>query len=200
MPVDDSYTSLIQFSDSEEQETVLGPLFATAAKANVAVFGRDKFVTSRVKQNLVNGIRAAIHSGKDPVFESTYYSNSVDRDGTPTKEIDTSENETPTTLLARSGRDQVKKVSNHPVEESRLTSSDHEPRQEMDEQPVTGTASPIKSQDETRDNIMVRRAVDGYLFDCAKNVVLLKADEGLRQAWSWIKSMFRRRCHSQDLY
>ena len=34
-----------------------------------------------------------------------------------------------------------------------------------------------------------RRAEEGYLFDCAKNIRLLSDDSGLQELWKWIQSM-----------
>jgi hypothetical protein len=189
--VDDPYMSLIHFADPDEQETVLGPLFATAAKANVAVFGPDKFITTKAKQRMVTEIKAAIHSGKDPVVEllapSRPFTGDVTADDHKIRAFESSMSKLG---LAKSRTGKAKVIPNDILDDAKIASSSREMHQKMHNS-IVSLAPTAKAQGETRDNIMLRRAIDGYLFDCTKNVALLKNDQWLQEAWLWVKSMFR---------
>jgi hypothetical protein len=179
LPVNDPYMNLLHFADSNEQEAVLGPLFATAAKADVPLFGSDSFKNPKTKKKMLNYIKAAIHSGKDPVVDSLATPELVTRNIDPNNKAKVLEAETSTLSLNKSRKNEVEAIPDNPVDG---------PRPEI-QNSVVGVAKSVNSQNETRDFTMIRRATDGYLFDCVKNIALLHDDERLQKAWSWVKSM-----------
>jgi hypothetical protein len=186
--VDGPYMSLMRFSDSDERETVLGPLFASAAKANVAVYGPEKFITAEAKQKILAEIKDAIHSKDDPVIELVATDQQVTSDTMPEeKRVKAS---AASMLKLDLDQPNAKAASNKVINDPKTADSTREIN-EMMRTSMTSVAPAVKAQAETRDNIMLRRAIDGYLFDCEKNLALLKNDESLQGAWQWIKSMYR---------
>ncbi|KAI1003181.1 hypothetical protein K3495_g5028 [Podosphaera aphanis] len=57
---DDSHLSLPYFKDFKRRCEVLGPLYASVVKANVPVFGPDRYATAKTKASLVSKIQFAI--------------------------------------------------------------------------------------------------------------------------------------------
>ena len=39
-------------------------------------------------------------------------------------------------------------------------------------------------------DVVRRRCIEGYLFDCEKNVIITKDDPQLQEMWSWINGEF----------
>jgi len=56
--------------------------------------------------------------------------------------------------------------------------------------PTRGLSTEINSKGELIDNIMLRRALDGYLFNCKKNWELVAGDQWLKEVWEWISGKF----------
>jgi hypothetical protein len=192
--VDHPHMSLVHFADSDEQEAVLGPLFATAAKADVAVFGPDKFTTSENKKKMVNEIKIAIHSREDPVAELLAGPESNTDATTSDDDRDKTLGASMSILgLAKSKKDKSSITQNNVLDDTRLANSGRETHQKVQNSMVS-LAPTVKAQGNTRDNIMLRRAINGYLFDCAKNITLLKNDEWLQGAWLWVKSILKISC------
>lgn len=55
---------------------------------------------------------------------------------------------------------------------------------------TSGTAPETKTKGELIDTTMLRRALDGYLFDCEKNWELVAGDQWLQEVWEWIAGKF----------
>ena len=84
--VDDPYFSLMRFSDPLESETVLGPLFSTAAKTDVAIYGPEKFIRTEARQKMLAEVKDAIRLKGDPVIKL------ITTDQLPTSDTTSDEN------------------------------------------------------------------------------------------------------------
>jgi hypothetical protein len=174
---------LIHFADSDEQEAVLGPLFATAVKADVAIFGPDKFTSTEIRKAMVNNIKIAMHSGKDPVMEILAGPTSISGNTTSGEEIKTLEASMSKLGVPKSKKSKSKIMQDNVLEHTASGREMHDS--------TVSLVPTTQARGETQDTIMLRRAINGYLFDCAKNIALLENNEWLQGAWSWVKSTLK---------
>jgi hypothetical protein len=170
--------TLMNFDEASEQEKVLGPLFATAAKSNVPVFGPDKFQSSKTKTILDTAIKKSLHSQEDPIvdlLESVNLSQTLSDTGILNSQLESK----------GSNIESSEKAS----AESGLSNKVYTSREVHDKlhYSTLSLVPSTKSRSELLDHVMLRRAVDGYLFDCKVNKALVSDDPWLQDLWEWIK-------------
>jgi hypothetical protein len=171
---------LMNFADPSEREKVLGPLFATAAKADVPIFGPNKFASASIKTVLNAAIKNSLHSEADPVVDLLA---SADPALEPFKEE--------ISQLHISS-----KVAKGKMVDSKMSSIGPDPpnkvysSRELHDRSHYSTfrASPTSNRgSELPSHVMLNRTEDGYLFDCKKNQLIVANDNWLRDVWEWIE-------------
>ncbi|KAF4627846.1 hypothetical protein G7Y89_g10305 [Cudoniella acicularis] len=167
-----NYMTLMNFADPIERETMLGPLYATAAKANVPVFGPNKYSLNETQEALVAKIKEAIYSNEDPVVNILALQHSdKSKDSTKALEKDISN------LNLNSKKLKEPAESSASAEKlSKFFSS-----REMHEKYLYSALG-----GDPLDNIMLRRASEKYLFNCIMNKKVVSDDPWLVDVWTWI--------------
>ncbi len=176
----------MNFDDISEQEKVLGPLFATAAKSNVPVFGPDKFKSSNIKQLLDTAIKKSLQSPKDPIVNllasvDLEMSQTLSNTGISHLQLEGKGSKTEDSEKISAESDPPNKVYSSREAHDRLHYS------------TLSLVPSTKSRSELLDHVMLRRAVDGYLFDCENNKTVVSDDPWLQDLWEWIKGKSSRR-------
>jgi len=173
--------TLIKFEDSDEKQKVLGPLFATTAKAEIPVFGPNRYTSPKTTALLETSIKKSMESSEDPVTDLLVLANSADQ--TPLGPLPTKlsqlhlESNTKTDakhIGSPSGPVSPKKVYSSRELHDRLLYS------AMNRQSLT------KSQNEMLDTTKLRRAEGGYLFNCEANKSITVDDRWIQDVWEWI--------------
>jgi hypothetical protein len=170
----------MNFADPSEREKVLGPLFATAAKADVPIFGPNKFASTSIKTVLNAAIKKSLHSEADPVVDLLA---STDPALEPFKE---EISRLQISSKVGKGKWVDSKISSiEPDAPSKVYSS----RELHDRSHYSTFRVPPTSNrgSELPSHVMLNRAEDGYLFDCKKNQLIVANDNWLRDVWEWIE-------------
>jgi WD repeat-containing protein mio len=155
----------VNFEDASERVKVRGPLFAVAVKLNVSVFGPEKFQSPRSQTILDAAIKKSLRSSENPIMDLL---SSLD--------LELSQSH----LLSDAGRSTSQLSTSNQVYTSR----------EVHDQlhySALGLVPSRKPRSELLDHIMLRRALDGYLFDCKTNKRLATDDQWLQDIWEWIQ-------------
>jgi len=160
--------TLMNFEDGSERVKVRGPLFAAAAKLNVPVFGLEKFQFPK-SQNLLNkAIKESLRSPGDPIVDLV--------------------------SLAYSDLSQSHLLSDVDKSTSQLSTSNkvYTSREVHDKSHYStlSLGSSRKPSSELLDHVMLRRALDGYLFNCKVNKTVVTDDQWLHDLWEWIQGKF----------
>lgn len=157
--------TLLNFEDTSESVKVRGPLFASAAKVDVPVFGSEKFSFPKIQDHLHTTIKKSLRSPEDPIVDLL---SSVD--------LEISQNH----LLSDAG------VSTSQVSTSNKVYTSREVHDKL-HYSMLSLGSSRKPSIEVLDHVMLRRALDGYLFDCKINKTVATDDHWLRDVWEWIQ-------------
>jgi hypothetical protein len=177
---DENYMTLMDFADPSEREKVLGPLFATAAKADVPIFGPNKFASASIKNVLNAAIKKSLHSDLDPIVDLLA---STDLAIEPFKDE--------MTQLRKSS-----KVAKGKMVDSKISSIESDApnkvysSRELHDRSHYSTFRGFSTStpgSELPSHVMLNRAEDGYLFDCKKNQLMVANDNWLRDVWGWIE-------------
>jgi WD repeat-containing protein mio len=180
-------TALLKFKDPIEQEATVGPLFAAAAKANAPVFGPDDFSSVEATQKLTAAIKKAIHSKDNPVIDLLA---PADPAMPPSSEDNfLSEKVSKLSIQPKTDKDRPDDLESSGIVNSRKFHSSRE-LHDQSHYSTRGLAPETNSMGELIDNIMLRRALNGYLFDCKKNWGLVAGDQWLQEVWEWIAGKF----------
>ncbi len=188
----DPYLDLMRFSDPVEQEKVLGPLFATAAKAGVAVFGHERFTTKKVTVALNELVKKSLESADDPVVDLLAPSDQT----MGTTESGTSSTESlgdEFTQLQLEPKESKRQLATITTPSQLDTSKNVYSSRELYEKSHYSALSRFPSTKSTReqlDHVMLRRAMDGYLFNPDTNKIISADDSWLQEVWEWISGMF----------
>ena len=180
--------TLMKFEDASEKENVLGPLFATAVKSEVPIFGPDRFQSSKIKARLDTAIKKSLQSSEDPIVDLLA---SVDLEVSQAfcnTGISQSQLEGKGSKIGGSEKTSAELIPSNKVYTSR----------EMHDRSHYSTLSLVpstKSRSELLGNVMLRRAMDGYLFDCKVNKTVVADDQWLQELWEWIKG--KSPCHME---
>jgi hypothetical protein len=181
--------TLLKFKDPKEQEATVGPLFATAAKADAPVFGPVDFTSTEATQKITAAIRKAIHSTDDPVVDLL-----VTADSAIPRSLDcldlaskpSSENlSKPGILTSKTNKDRANNVQSPGATDGKKFYTSRE-LHDKSHYSAHGLTPATKSKSELIDSVMLRRALNGYLFDCKKNWKLVEGDQWLQEVWEWV--------------
>jgi len=162
--------TLMNFEDSSERVLVRGPLFAAAAKLSVPVFGPEKFQYLTSQPLLNAAIKKALRSPEDLVVDLLLRADS---------ELSQSH------LLSDAAISTSQSSSSNKVFTSREV---HENLHYS----MLSLGSSRKLNSELLDHVMLRRALDGYLFDCGVNRIVATDDHWLQDLWEWIQGTSNR--------
>jgi hypothetical protein len=177
---DENYMALMDFADPSEREKVLGPLFATAAKAGVPIFGPNKFASASIKNVLNAAIKKSLHSELDPIVDLLA---STDSAIEPFKEE--------MTQLRKSSKVAKRKLADSKISsiESDAPNRVYSSRELHDRSHYSTFRgfSVSTPGGELPSHVMLNRAEDGYLFDCRKSQLIAANDNWLRDVWEWIE-------------
>jgi hypothetical protein len=176
----ENYMTLMNFADPNERENVLGPLFATAAKADVPVFGPNKFASASIKTVLNAAIKKSLHSDADPVVNLLAPTNP---DLEPLKvEL------TQAQISSKMSKLKVvdSKISSVEADVPNKVYSSRELHDRSHYSSFSGSST-LSRDSELPSHVMLNRAEDGYLFDCKKNQSIVANDHWLRDVWEWIE-------------
>ncbi|KAG4424940.1 hypothetical protein IFR04_001911 [Cadophora malorum] len=184
----DPYLDLMRFSDPIEQEKVLGPLYSTAAKAEIAVFGSEKLTKKAIIESLYEDVKKSLQSTEDPVVDLL-------------APQDPASGRTASTVSApESLGDDFTQVHLEPKESKQRQSAPEDAietvhpnktysSRELYEKSHYTAVSRNPSSKATRDHldhVMLRRATNGYLFNPKINKKILADDAWLQDVWEWI--------------
>ncbi|KAL2074388.1 hypothetical protein VTL71DRAFT_8166 [Oculimacula yallundae] len=182
---DDPYLDLMHFADPLEQERVLGPLYSTAAKSEVAVFGPERFATRSGMSALYEEVKKSLESTEDPVVDLLAPQNSALGATTSTGSVPESLGDDFTQLNLEPKEGKRQSAPDNTSSEPPKTSS-----RELNEESHFTTMSRIASTKSTRaqlDHVMLHRALKGYLFDPRINKSTVVDDPWLQDVWEWIE-------------
>lgn len=169
---------MINFEDAPEKVKVRGPLFATAAKLNVPVFGPRRFQSSGSQILLNNAIKKSLRSLEHPTVDllvSTCFQVSQSQTSRDAR-ILTSQ------LIGKENSGNAKTDVS--------TSSKISHRREVHAKfhySMLSLSLSVNPRSELFDHVMLRRAVNGYLFDCKINKTVATDDQWLQNLWEWIQ-------------
>jgi WD repeat-containing protein mio len=173
----------MKFSDPVEQELNLGPLYATAAKSQVPVFGPKSYKNPETAAALNKAIKEAIHSGKDPIIDLMASKDPKDGQASSIDGTGLAEDLAKVRLEAKAAgkKDaEAKAYSSRELhDQSHYSARSHDPASKKDLEKLN--------------NVILQRAMNGYLFDCAKNGAIAAADGDawLQEAWDWVAGIFK---------
>lgn len=185
MKVGDPYMTLMKFSDPAEQENVLGPLYATAAKAEVPVFGPDGYRSEKTQDLLNAAIKKAVHCLDDAVVDLLAPSGAlVGKFATKTEASMAKEAAKLRLSVALHGDE--KYPQEVPADKKVFSSRELHDRSHYS---VLRSLPGPKAQHEALDHVMLQRAINGYLFNCLDNKAIVADDQWLQGAWDWIHGM-----------
>jgi hypothetical protein len=176
----ENYMTLMNFADPSEREKVLGPLFATAAKANVPIFGPNKFASASIKTILNAAIKRSLHSEADPIVDLLA---STD----PALEL-FKEELTQSQISSKMSKGKMVDSKISPIEpdsSGKVCSSVE--LYDRSHYSVFRDSSKSNLGSELPSHVMLNRAEDGYLFDCKKNQLIVTNDHWLQDVWEWIE-------------
>ena len=187
--VGDAYMTLMKFTDSAEQERILGPLFETEATADVPIFGAEKFNSQKAKSLLKAAIKRSLQLKEDPVIDLLAPEDF--KMGQSPSVIDLSSDPLTNQLSQTHLNDTVEKGHKAQLESSGINAGakkvfSSRELHDKSHYSVLSLESPTKSKSELLDHMMLQRAMDGYLFDCQKNKTLVVGDQWLQDVWEWI--------------
>ncbi|KAH9222678.1 hypothetical protein DL95DRAFT_325636 [Leptodontidium sp. 2 PMI_412] len=182
------YLDLMRFADPVEREKVLGPLYSTAAKADVAVFGPERFTTKSVTATLHAEVKKALESAEDPVVDLLAPQDSAlgARASTASAPESLGDDFTQVNLEPKESKRPF--VAENSSSESTLPTKTYS-SQELYERSHYTAISRIPSSKTTRDqldHVMLRRAINGYLFNPKTNKNVVTDDPWLQDVWEWI--------------
>ncbi|CZR54450.1 uncharacterized protein PAC_04334 [Phialocephala subalpina] len=183
----DPYLTLLNISDLKEREKMLGPLYATAAKADVPVFGAVGYKSLATKEALNTAIINALESRNDPVVDLLAPRDSANQpleDSVPTVEA---MEDSFSQLRIDKGVDKKAAQTQESAPDSKA-SKVHTSRELHDKShyKTIGCIPADKATHDNLDHVMLQRAVDGYLFDCRTNKAVVDNDPWLQDVWEWI--------------
>ena len=180
-------TTLLKFKDPIEQEATVGPLFAAAAKANAPVFGPDDFSSAEAIRKLTTTIKKAVHSKENPVIDLLAPADPAMPQSSEDKSL--GEMLSKLSIQSKTDKDRPGNIESSGTFSSRKFYSSRE-LHDQSHYSTRGLAPETKSKGELIDSIMLRRALDGYLFDCKKNWELVAGDKWLQGVWEWISGKY----------
>ncbi|PBP26540.1 WD repeat domain-containing protein [Diplocarpon rosae] len=183
----DPYLDLMQFGDPEEHEKVIGPLYTAAAEADAAIFGPKGLKTDTNAEKLRERVKAWLELRWDPVADLLAPAGP----GLGATTSSTSEFE--------SIGDDFTQLHLEPKERKRIPTTNglfdfvtpnnvSSSRELYDQAHYTALSRfpTLKTSRDQLDHVILRRAMDGYLFDAELNQDVVADDPWLQNVWKWI--------------
>lgn len=181
----------MHFADPLEQERVVGPLYATAAKAATPVFGPDKFTKKSVIDRLSYEVKTRLKSSEDAVVDTLApFDTRAGVAASSSSELDPLGDGYTRHNSESKERKPMPIATNGTVESTihkRLSSS--RGLKDQAQYSALGRLPPSTSDRERRDHLMLLRSIDGYLFDPIVNQTAVMDVESLLGVWKWIEGM-----------
>lgn len=174
----------MSFKDPNERDELLGPLFASEAKADAPVFGPERFTLKSTRAKLDAAVRTLLQSQYDPVVNLLAAAGSaIGPELSPSKASSLRNNLDQLRLEHKSSKTISKKKDS--IQPSKVLSS----IELHDESHYTSISLRPSAQPKSDilDQIMLQRAARGYLFDSAQNQTIVSDDPWLQDVWRWIK-------------
>jgi hypothetical protein len=170
----------MKFEDPIEREKVIGPLYESEAKTAVPVFGDERLTSNATRSAVQAAVKSALQSTADPIINLL---SEVDlRPSSNNLQAETLSGQLKKMKMAAVGGDDVTPAA------AKLFSS-----QELHDRSHYSSFSftySQKSQTDLPDNVILRRAKAGYLFDCKLNKSIVMTDYWLRDVWEWIQGNY----------
>lgn len=174
----------MSFNDPHERDELLGPLFASEAKADTPVFGPHRFTLNSTRAEVESTIKKQLQSPHDPVINLLDPTEAEPGAGAASsKSSNLSNNLDQLRLEHKSLKTASKKADS--VSPSKVLSSIELHDKSHYISVSLGPSAQPKS--DILDQIMLQRAARGYLFDCTQNQAIVADDPWLQDVWRWIK-------------
>jgi WD repeat-containing protein mio len=174
----------MEFNDPNERDKVLGPLFASEAKADAAIFGPRKFTLKSTKVKLESSVKMMLQYTLDPVINML----------APAEAVTIPELSSPKPSVRSVNLEQSRlesKVTRATSKTIDLVSSAKvlSSREQHDKSHYTtkNFGQFVKPKSDILDHVMLQRAARGYLFDCEQNKAIVADDPWLQDVWGWVK-------------
>ncbi|KAH6682042.1 hypothetical protein B0J14DRAFT_577770 [Halenospora varia] len=177
-----NHAGLMKFADPKERESMLAPLYATAAKANVPVFGPQGFNSDDTQKKLAVAVKQAIHSDEDPVVNLL----ALQEMGKGLQDSDSLGNDMSNLNLKGKGKEDAAESGEASNKLPKFQSSRE--LHDMAHYSVQKPPPTLHRTSETLESEMLRRAKAGYLFDCMRNKEIVESDPWLQDVWEYISS------------
>lgn len=178
----------MEFSDPSEREKVLGPLYATAIKDELAVFGSNGLMSKKTAAAIDDEVKKALTLGTDPMVDVlTPQDASASRAASDASAIESFVDEF-TQLNTEPKKSKSKLVASVASPELVISKPVFSSRELYDRSHYSALSHlpSTKSAHEQLDHVMLRRATEGYLFDCVANKDVIEEDPWLQDVWEWI--------------
>ena len=170
----------MDFKDPIERETVLGPLFATEAKAAIPLFGPDRLASKHTKSIIDAAVKKALEKTADVVIDLT-----APEDNMATE---TSNGHHERLGIFKNAKENSDGTDAFAAAPSLLSS------QELHDKSYYSSSTPAStpSKYNLMVNTMIRRAKDGYLLNATHNKAIVQEDQWLHDVWDWIEGKIHR--------
>jgi len=169
----------MDFKDPIEREKVLGPLFATEAKAAIPLFGPDGLASKSTKSIVDAAVKKALESTAKAIIDLA----APDDSTTSNAAADTLSVQTERFNFSKNGKDKIVITDALATAPSLLSS------QELHDRSHYSASSPAStpSKHNLTVNTMIKRAKEGYLLNPTLNKAIVQEDPWLRDVWDWIE-------------
>lgn len=167
----------MDFKDPMEREKVLGPLFATEAKAAIPLFGSDRLTSISTKSIVDAAVKKALGSTADAVIDLA------------APEGSTTSNVAPDTLRGPLDQLSISKSAKQNGDDTDAPAPSLFSSQELHDRSHYSSfaaTSSTPSRYNLMVNTMLRRAKEGYLLNPTLNKAIIQDDSWLRDVWDWI--------------
>ncbi|TAQ91242.1 hypothetical protein B7494_g458 [Chlorociboria aeruginascens] len=184
--LDDPRNTLMSFGDPMERAKVLGPLYATQAKAEIPVFGNLKLTSPKTASLIAASVQEALQTNTNPLVD--LHSKKASNMGDLSSNSIVGEKKLGD-ILSQVNLDNELEEANGKgkASGSKKTLSSRE-LHDRSHYSVAGLSPSTESKPDSPDHVMLKRAVDGYLFDCKLNKEIVSSDPWLQTVWDWIAS------------
>lgn len=188
--------TLMNFADPAEGAKVYGPLFEDRTRDNAPVFGPGKYSSTNRPPPLTAELYQTIKTKGNPVIDVLAEHPRADQDSSRLKAVQNkAQLDAKKLALAASDNQRYNMQSGGAEALGTLSISPKTIRSTRQGDLKSPENLPIEIQlvnphVETMDTVILKRALDGYLFDSVRNKDLLSQDPNLQDVWNWIKSKF----------
>lgn len=171
----------MDFKDPIEREKVLGPLFATEAKAAIPLFGPDRLASKSTKSIVDTAVKKALESTADAVVDLSVRDSSI-ADNMAT---DTLSAQIEGLSFSKKGKENIDGNDILVTAPSLLSSRELHDKSHYS----SSTTAITPSKYSLMVNTMMRRAKEGYLLNATLNKSIVQDDPWLRDVWDWIEGI-----------